>query len=545
MQTQNKSQGLPNNFHKVFAILCALLLFSIVFLFTMTNDLDAIFYKYMFKADEAVNSTVSANLTRKFYPPMVRIKPLIKEQTWNWVEGPYWAHIPPLFAYVPWIFFKMGGGVTIEMKRFSYAFIMFITGLLFIVTVSLFDTSYLALLAATLASIIWVSLPFSKGLITGTEFGASDIVLAFSVICSFSALCWYLRCPRPQRLQYPMWSIAAIAFFVSLPILIKSVLGAIPCLTFFIFLLYDHKKLSSRFNWACSIFFIIILVYYGAIYFSTPQSFKLELISYFKHINENYENWGRPWYFYIGNYIPNRYFRSGLDLLYWSCILAGIYGLYLYRHTYSLRTRQVLWLSFGWFALLLVSISLIITKCPNFIYQTILLSIFFGCYSIFLLIRERRGIVIVFALLVFVLIYNGVFFVITAHKQCVSMNNYVSDDGPYYHFAEIEKSRGAGTNDIYVLNKLKGEYWFRFYIIFLTGAEARMFDELQYASTGSLKEYDKVCFVFEDNTYGSLKTRKSYKIHRADRYIVLEFDGKDVNSDLLSDMSNALKIKHT
>src|SRR3989344_6576258 len=121
-------------YRKALAVLVLCLAFSTLFIRNTKNDFPLIFKKDLLAHDESSNSVVAANVTRKFFPPMVRVNPLITEQG-NWMEGPYWQHIPPLFAYVPYLFFKLDGQVTIEVKRLSYAFVTLLTGLLFIFSV--------------------------------------------------------------------------------------------------------------------------------------------------------------------------------------------------------------------------------------------------------------------------------------------------------------------------------------------------------------------------------------------------------------------------
>ena len=125
---------------------------------------------------------------------MVRVNPLIPiQQQKDWMEGPYWQHTPPLFAYIPLPLFKIDGQVTIEIKRLSYALMVLFGGIIFILSIAKFDKNYLATIAATLAATIWVKTPFTRNLITGLDFGALDIVWAFAVICCFAALCLYLK----------------------------------------------------------------------------------------------------------------------------------------------------------------------------------------------------------------------------------------------------------------------------------------------------------------------------------------------------------------
>src|SRR3989344_5947442 len=117
-------------YQKTIAVAALMLVFSAWLVRNTRHDLPLVFQKDLLAHDESSNSVVADNLTRKFFPPMVRTNPLVDEQG-NWMEGPYWQHIPPMFAYVPHIFFEIDGHVTIEVKRLAFAFVTLLTGLLF------------------------------------------------------------------------------------------------------------------------------------------------------------------------------------------------------------------------------------------------------------------------------------------------------------------------------------------------------------------------------------------------------------------------------
>src|SRR5689334_8922814 len=103
-----------HKYQKPIIVAIFLLIFATWFSHSLKGDLALIFQKDLLAHDESSNSVVAANITRQFFPPMVRVNPLNPTQG-NWMEGPFWQHIPPLFAYVPYLFFKLDGQVTIEM----------------------------------------------------------------------------------------------------------------------------------------------------------------------------------------------------------------------------------------------------------------------------------------------------------------------------------------------------------------------------------------------------------------------------------------------
>src|SRR3990167_8816782 len=229
---------------KTMALGILLLVFSAFFFRNVKSDLALIFKKDLLAHDESSNPVVAENIRRNFSPPMVRTNPL-NEQQGNWMDGPFWQHIPPLYAYVPYPFFQLDGQVTVEVKRLSYAFVIFLTGLIFILGVYRFGKNIVATSVATLAAVLWVKSPFTHELVTGYAFGVSDIVLAFTVAASFGAVLWYLKEQKESRLNYSWQKITAISLIVALPIMTTNLLGAIPAATFFTLLLRDRNWKST------------------------------------------------------------------------------------------------------------------------------------------------------------------------------------------------------------------------------------------------------------------------------------------------------------
>src|SRR6185436_20438780 len=141
---------------KALALVILCLIFTTWFLYNTKSDFGLIFKKDLLAHDESSNSVVAANLTREFFPPKIRVNPLVAEQG-NWMEGPFWQHIPPMFAYVPYLFFKIDGQITIEMKRLAFAFLIWLSGLLFIFSVYKFRKDLTSAFAATVAALLWIN----------------------------------------------------------------------------------------------------------------------------------------------------------------------------------------------------------------------------------------------------------------------------------------------------------------------------------------------------------------------------------------------------
>ncbi len=77
-----------DKYKKGLAVVALMAIFVAVFARNTKLDLNLIFQKDLLAHDESSNSVVEANITRKFFPPMVRTNPLVEEQG-NWMEGPF------------------------------------------------------------------------------------------------------------------------------------------------------------------------------------------------------------------------------------------------------------------------------------------------------------------------------------------------------------------------------------------------------------------------------------------------------------------------
>jgi len=495
--------------NKTWAVIALMFLFAAVFFRNTASDLPLIFKKDLLAHDESSNSVVAANITRKFFPPMVRVNPLVDEQK-IWMEGPYWQHIPPLFAYVPYVFFQLDGEVTIEVKRLSFAFLILLTGLIFIWGVYQYRKNVGAAIAGTVAAIAWVNTPFTHELVTGYAFGVSDIVLAFSVVCSFVAILWYLKRDRGERIMYPMWKLALVGSIVALPIMVKNLLGAIPAATYIILLLWDNKKINKQFVVAATGFLGILLLYYLPLYFASPETFKKEILIGFLHM-QDLEGWGRPWHYYFSNYFPQRYLFDWTWLYFIGLILA-----------IALRFRykgyKTLWLSGIWFAWNLVAVTLIESKIANFVFQSYLLSLYFIFYSILVLILNlirgpgeklisRLQPFLGAAVIVTMVLsgYQAVKLVRQFNVHRAQAYDYQSEREKFYGSAEQMREYGINQKDLVIVHVSDNDCWFRYNVLFLTGAEAKTLLEMSFGFNAKhIKDkYTRMYFV--TNELGSMR----------------------------------------
>jgi hypothetical protein len=519
----------------VIAILC--LIFTTLFLFNAKRDFVFIFEKTMHYHDESSNSVVAANITRDFFPPKVRINPLVEQQG-NWMEGPYWQHIPPLFAYVPYLFFKIDGQISIEVKRLAYAFLVWLTGILFINLVFAYSKRIYAAIAATLAVLFWISTPFTHELITGYTFGVSDIVLAFTVVLGLDGVLWYLHKEKEDRLNYPWWKVGCMAILVATPIMAKNLLGAIPSAIFFIALLRDHRAVSKKLLSAVGFFVGVLALYYLPLYFASPETFKNEILISFFHA-ANYEGWGRPWHYYITNYLPQRYLGYWVWLYFAGLIFAGWY--YFYGKLDRVQ-RLLIGIPLLWFVWNLVVVSLIESKIANFIYQSYLLSLFAITYAVIhythgVILRRlaegsdnrfftslRMTVVPVLIISILVTGYEVVRFGQHFRYMRAQAYTYDSEFEKFYQVAELMQLASINEKDLVIARVSDNDCWVRYPILFLRGAEAKTLLEFNFGfDENQIKQkYDHIYFLL--NKDGPFPKIDAHGVSPIGDYFLVSFD---------------------
>ncbi len=497
-----------NKYSKLVVLAIIMLIFATWFSHNIKSDLPLIFQKDLHAHDESSNSVVAANTTRQFFPPMVRVNPLSVQQG-NWMEGPYWQHIPPLFAYVPYVFFKLDGQITIEVKRLAYAFITLLTGLLLIWISYWFLKNLLGAFAALVAAIFWINTPFTHELITGYAFGASDIMLAFTSVLAFGGLLYYLREERSTRQSYSWKTLMWIAFLVALPIMTKNLLGAIPATAFLIMLVWDQRRLSRQFWTGLGSVAGFLAIYYLPLFLSSPAAFKSEILVSFFHTG-NYEGWGRPMFWYVMNYLPQRYLFSWT----WVFYLGIVFSIwYLVFGKIERQIKILLALSLGWFVLNLIAVSLVASKIPNFIYQSYLLALFAIVLSIVAWFDKWRleqfdpkilKYILAIALLGAIL-YTGRSYIGFANMfkaQRAATYNYSTEHEKFYEVGEWMRSYGINTKDLTIVRVSDNDCWFRYYVLFLTGAESKTLLEMNFnppPGQALQQKYHRIFLVLKKN----------------------------------------------
>lgn len=546
------------NIKRIFLGICVLF-FLLSFAFLIQKNLSSIFNKNLYWDDESTNSVVSANLTRKIFPPMVRINSLSQKFS-DWRDGPYWQHIPPLFTYVPLPGYILDHQVTIEVKRLSYATVLMLTGLLFILTIYWFDKKITSTLAATIAAACFIFIKFSQNLISGVDFGNSDILLAFNIVLSFAAICWYLKKEQGLRIDYSIWKLILIGFIVSLPIITKNILGAIPATTFFLLLINDHRKINIKVLISFFSVALFLVIAYLPLYISSPETFKEEIFLPFVHM-KNYEGWEKPWHYFITHYIQDSYLGS-FTIFYYLSILTGLF--LLIKKKIKDTSKIIVTLSIVWFIWSLVAISCIKSKAPNFIYQSFLLSLFFVVYTIIFLFSQTkislkitefvtkinknkttligRFLIVILIILLGLNIYYYRQVIIQFQQTRNSSYIYESEHEKYYHFAETIRRTGVNTNDLFLLAYSQDDYWFRYYIMFLTGSEARTLREFKKINPtySTLQNKYQRIFIVSDK-YGDYKELNiPYFISYIGRFRVLEINTKDLDNNYVEKIIKTL-----
>ncbi len=552
-----------NKLKRLFVI-SAILVLSGVFLISINKNWDLIFQKELHGYDQNLNFTVSANISRQFFPPMVRVNPLI-EKVDNWTEGPYWQHIPPLFTYIPLPLFILDGQITVETVRFSYLLLILFGAYLLIVGMYYLRLPYRIIVASTIASVLLITNKFSWEIISGWSFGVSDILLEFSIIASFIAIGSYIIRPKYERKNFSIGSIMLIAVISTLPLLIKNVLGAIPLATFLIVLFYDERfNLKVRLASLSSI--LLVLIHYGILFLSSQQTFLQEIVVPFKHFND-YENWARPWHAFFSDYLPNRYLYD-LYPYYCIAIVIGIIFLIWRRDRIESKSLKIISLSIIWFFANLIAISLVTSKVPGSIYQTFILSLFFIFSIAFEMLIQIPGwqrlsksisdfhskhIIPTYnfwgSVVIIIMVVVGIFAIKTFVRAQTTRHtpyNYVSQDEKFYQFAEIARNRGIDERDLFIINAVPDrDYWFRYYTIFLTGAESRRLSEVvSMYSESRFEKYRNVYFV-TSKTYTNLLSTISNldQIEEFGDFIVLKISPDIITQQYIENIYNLLQTK--
>ncbi|MCP4125364.1 MAG: hypothetical protein GY751_26825 [Bacteroidetes bacterium] len=531
-------------------LILALIIFSGGFLGYTYQQMPQYFKKDLVSYDESTNAVVSANLTREFFPPRLRPNSIAQKYQ-GWKEGPDWQHIPPLFLYVPYPAFMLDGQVTIEARRLSYVFIAYLQGLLFIVGISFLYKKKRAIMMSVLASWLWLLTPFVRGLLNGNYFGYSDIVLSFSVVAAFIMVLGYSHNEFKSEEGKKQWLYFTI-LVCTLPLLVKSVLGALPLAFLIITILASKTKepviKSANVFRALSIPLLICIIYYGLNYITSPEAFRAEIMVPLEHFG-NYEGWQKPWHYFISDYLPNRY----LQFMFWPFVIALIASIFFWFRQDDGKENAITGSFLIYFLANLAVVSAIASKSANFILQGYLFVLFFCLYTLanrimiavpalkfesFVdwLYRVRRPVSVIGAAILAMLIYLNFDSAKTLRNTEYS---YRTQNEKFYQFGELcQNVLYSGTRTLFILDTDEQsypdslafkdpDYWMRYYILFNSGSEARRLEEIiqfqsEFDVPGSIrKRYNQIFLVASRETIESEYSDYSKKFKRLGPYKIL------------------------
>lgn len=494
-----------------------LVIFILFFVGLFANFVSAnikpIFAKDLYFHDESSNSVVGANVYRQFFPPQLRLNPLIENyKISDWLEAKYWMHVPPAFAYIPYPLYVLDGQVSVEMKRLSYALVTLLTGIFFMAIVRVFLKDFKFLLASFVAVALWLNLPYTKDLIMGFQFGLSDILLAFTTVLSFASVAYFYRHRNePDRIK--TWHYLVIGGLCALPFAAKSMLGLIPFATMILAIIYRRNFFKSLIYIVAG-FVVIAAVFYLPLYLASPKIFVYEFMTSFKHF-DNYEGWQRPWNIFFTDYLPNRYLIGKQNMnIFFALYALGFVSIFLIKDK---TQRAILLVSGIWFLWNLAVVSFVKSKAPNFVYSTILFGIFFVIANISVIVGyifkrfqkffEKISVKFVNISIVVLLLVSGGFMLLTSVEAGVAFakervnNAQIGENAQFYDLSVYGRDQGWNSDDLVIINS-ENAYWLRFYVMFISGSEGvhsgQMEDFLSQnrnAKNIVMKKYKRVHFI--------------------------------------------------
>lgn len=480
--------------------------------------------------DEVVTNIVSANLTRKIFPPSTRLRPLINDyKNLDWFEYPKWQHIPPLYTYVPLLAYKIDGQVSFETKRLSYFALEILTALALIIGLHYISRSLLFTVSATLASLVWLSSNFTQALFFGFTFNESDILLSFFVVLSYLGICHFFSKPYIKRKEYSLPYLMAISAVMALPLIAKSVLGGIPALVFFTVLLFQDRNIKHLL-YAFGTFVLAVMIGYLPLFLNDPALFLQEIRVPFQHFGD-YQTWARPWNFFLTDYLPKDYY-SNFTLIkkfsftkLWPVFVAvqaiGILALFFRKVT---SKTIVIILGYLFVILNILAISLVKSKSPNFAFQSYLIALFLFAFQfcaflafgfsrlkrlLFKKIRIRlfsieKYYLPALTILCSIILLTMIAVSIDIYKGYGERRAYMDKspvNGEFYYLGN-QLSKDFGINDLLLIQPMTGDYTLQDYLLFFTGAETRRMSEFRSIAFnhdigfGEIKNrYQKICVI--------------------------------------------------
>jgi hypothetical protein len=223
-------------------------------------------------------------------------------------------------------------------------------------------------------------------------------------------------------------------------------------------------------------------------------------------------------------------------------------------------------LSGGWFFWNLIAISAIHSKSPNFIYQSYLPGLFFSIYTPLLYLENRTTVfsklenqiapffctTILRLKLAYITLFIALVTILSAYSNMFKtikqtrMKPYVyrTQHEQYYHFAETEQKNGINQASLFILNATANDCWFRYYILFLTGAEARTFNELltYNISLQTLQLKYKTLHLVVESQQTVNEMNIPHTSQNIDGFHVLTFDVKSLDQRYLEKLKSWIML---
>jgi hypothetical protein len=221
----------------------------------------------------------------------------------------------------------------------------------------------------------------------------------------------------------------------------------------------------------------------------SPSTFAQEIIVPILHLG-NYEGGAMPWHFYLFYFCDHYLYRNiTLATVVWIVIGLGAVAsvAQMMRSQFRLDLAS---LSLVIFVFNLVAVTLVSTKSPSFLYQSLLPLLFFCTNLIFTNIgsvfRPFGGLVAsglkpwTLGLLGAVLLVQGGLWAQSYRAERVSPASYDSGiEGLLFKAGDQGYREGWGLRDLVLTGPYDGDLWGRFPFIILTGSESRTVKELK------------------------------------------------------------------
>jgi hypothetical protein len=247
----------------------------------------------------------------------------------------------------------------------------------------------------------------------------------------------------------------------------------------------------------------------------------------------------------VTNYLPQRYLLKDA----WIFVLGLVFSIsYLVLGKLERKDKILLGLPIVWFVWNLIAISLVESKIPNFIYQSYLLVLFAITLSVFLAllkitiqgawvnlseIADRRALVVILILTVLFSGYEGASLLRQLHIHRAQAYSYNTEHEKFYEVGEWMQEKNFTTKDLVIVRVSDSDCWFRYYPLFLTGAESKTLLEMNFGfdATAIKQKYQRMHFVMnpDDNTVFTIGEKQTVGDYR-----LVSFDLDNLSPEVIT-----------